>query len=331
MKVSSVTFVSADDGWVLGQVGGRVRVERTTDGGSRWTPLETSPPFGPGPSGAPTGIRFADLVHGYVFGRDALDVTSNGGQSWQQVAIADEDGASDGTGAADVEAAGGRVWLLNAAAPYPSIYTATVGSTSFGRVGRAGNRGAFVEVHRSEAYVVGFEGAGPVPPNLEVATTAGVSNRQSPCGGIGADQGTSSASGQSAGDFVGLAPAITPGVLYAVCGGDTTSTTSASFLYRSDSDGRSWTGVTVLHACVAAALAVTDSTAFVACRNGGVRAAPLTSTTSHSVLGSMPVQYVGFTNDQDGVAISGVAQSQAGAGDLYLTRNSGEHWTKAAT
>lgn len=157
MAVSSVTFVSADDGWVIGQSGGRTRVEKTTDGGDKWTPLEASPPFTPGSLGPPTGIRFADLMHGYAFSRGVLDVTSDGGESWQQVAVPDEDGAADGTGAADVEVAAGRVWLLNAAAPYPSIYTAPVASAEFSRLGLAGNRGAFLKVHGDEAYVVGLQ------------------------------------------------------------------------------------------------------------------------------------------------------------------------------
>ncbi|HWE56358.1 MAG TPA: hypothetical protein VG435_12660 [Acidimicrobiales bacterium] len=89
--------------------------------------------------------------------------------------------------------------------------------------------------------------------------------------------------------------------------------------------------MTVVHTCAAVSLAVTDSTAFVACRNGGVQAVPLTNTISHSAIGSVPIQYIGFTNDQDGVAISGVAQSQSDAGVLYLTRDGGAHWTKAAT
>lgn len=124
---------------------------------------------------------------------------------------------------------------------------------------------------------------------------------------------------------------MTPGVLYAVCGGDTTSTMPASPLYRSSDDGRSWAGLTVLHACAAVSLAVTTSTAFVACSEGGVQAVGLSDAASHSVLSSLKVQYIGFTNDQDGVAISGVAQSQAEGGALYLTRDGGAQWTKATT
>lgn len=314
MAVSSVTFVSAQDGWVIGQIAGRTRVERTSDGGAHWTPLAASPP------GNPTGIRFADGSHGYVFNRSALDITSDGGASWRQVAIPDEDGPADGTGAADVVTAAGRVWLLNAAAPYPSIYTAPVGSTAFRRVGQAGDRGAYLKVHGGEAYVVGTQGAGPVPPDLQVATATGVAARKSPCSGVSGN-----------GDFTGLAPTTTAGSLYAVCGGVTSSSMPASPLYRLSDDARTYSGVTVLHECAAVSLAVTTSAAYIACQARGVQVVPLTAGSQRAVLPGVQVQYLGFTNDQDGVAISGVAHSQSSGGDLYLTRDGGTHWTKAAT
>jgi len=321
VAVQSVTFVSATQGWLLGTSAGHERVEETTDGGTHWHPLVYIPP------GKVTGIRFADAAHGYAYSRDALDLTSDGGRSWQRLTLPDEDGPADGTGAAEVAIAGGRAWLLNAAAPYPSIYTAPVGSTSFRRVGQSGNRGAFLTVRGGEAYVVGFQGAGPIAPDLEVATTAGVSKRATPCGGPNG-QGAADGVTAGAGDTTGLAPTTTAGQLLAVCGGDPTSSIPASPIERSTNDGRTWAGVAVLHTCAATGVAYAASAAYVACSGGGLVRYPLAATGQTTELAGVKLTYVGFTNDSGGVAIS---DPSGKGGTLYVTRDGGAHWTKAVT
>lgn len=325
LQVSSVTFVSADEGWVIGTYEGRTGVERTTDGGAHWTLLAASPP---GLEAAPQGIqppliggiRFADGLHGYAFSTSALDVTDDGGRTWKQVAIPNED--RDGSGATDVEAAGGRVWLLNAAIPYPSIYTAPVGSTRFTRIGRAGNRLAFLATRGPEAYVVGTQGAGPVLPNLEVATTSGVSPRTSPCaGGPGANRPG------SPGDITGLVTTPLAGVLDAMCSTGPYVPMPSNTVELSADDGESWTVLQTTSNCSAVSFATTSSRAFLACADGGIEALPGRGS-GDVQLASVKITYVGFTNDQDGVALS---DPTGKGGALYLTRDGGTHWTKAAT
>jgi hypothetical protein len=88
----SVTFVSANDGWVLGSVAcGTARcaaVERTTDGGHTWAPAgapKTTVVASIGPE-TPLGdgvarIRFATVNDGWAFG-PSIWSTHDGGATW---------------------------------------------------------------------------------------------------------------------------------------------------------------------------------------------------------------------------------------------------------
>lgn len=91
----SVTFVSVDQGWVLGSVPcGSVRcaaIERTGDGARTWTPIPApNSPVGSGVdlgAGASSGIarlRFATPSDGWAYGPD-LWSTHDGGESWAKV------------------------------------------------------------------------------------------------------------------------------------------------------------------------------------------------------------------------------------------------------
>lgn len=102
----SVTFVSADSGWVLGTVscpaGRCAAVGRTTDGGATWTatpaPHVTLPASGP-----PAAIRFADASDGWLYTPSSLWVTHDGGATWQDQAVPGGSGATIG----DLEASAG--------------------------------------------------------------------------------------------------------------------------------------------------------------------------------------------------------------------------------
>ncbi len=89
-EVSDLTFVSVDDGWALGTAPCKknpcTSIVRTTDGGKSWVGI-------PAPLAELEGadnctktcveqVRFATPLIGYVFGLDALYMTTNGGASW---------------------------------------------------------------------------------------------------------------------------------------------------------------------------------------------------------------------------------------------------------
>jgi hypothetical protein len=90
---ASVTFVSADEAFVLGTApcshAPCTSIVRTLDRGARWVGLPAPEvPLGQaqGPFAADVwGIRFADPAHGFVFG-NGLYETTDGGENWAEVA-----------------------------------------------------------------------------------------------------------------------------------------------------------------------------------------------------------------------------------------------------
>jgi photosystem II stability/assembly factor-like uncharacterized protein len=92
----SVTFVSSEEGWVLGMTpcaGGEcTAILRTTDGGQTWTAVGapatsiSQGPLRPGSTPGIIGLRFADPRDGWAYGPD-LWATHDGGSSWQRVTI----------------------------------------------------------------------------------------------------------------------------------------------------------------------------------------------------------------------------------------------------
>ena len=91
---ASVTFVSADAGWVLGTgtcaSGPCAAMARTGDGGTTWSPAPAPPAVvvggpGQGASGI-SGLRFANLQDGWAYGPN-LWATHDGGTTWARVTI----------------------------------------------------------------------------------------------------------------------------------------------------------------------------------------------------------------------------------------------------
>jgi photosystem II stability/assembly factor-like uncharacterized protein len=103
----SITFASADEGWVLGETtcSGTpcALVLRTTDAGRTWAPRTVVPSSR---SDAVTTLRFADPSNGWAFGPKELWRTHDGGRSWAQVTLR---GLHDDQTIVAVEADGGLV------------------------------------------------------------------------------------------------------------------------------------------------------------------------------------------------------------------------------
>jgi hypothetical protein len=117
----AVTFVSALEGWVAGEVpcgagasgpaGMCLAMARTTNGGQTWTsapaPRATiSTAYG----ASPVSVRFADPMDGWIYAVNPNRVwsTHDGGSVWQQVKLADLGPSSSITA---MEASGGYVWV----------------------------------------------------------------------------------------------------------------------------------------------------------------------------------------------------------------------------
>jgi hypothetical protein len=211
--VQDVSFVSADQGWVLGSG----ELVTTTDGGASWTRL-------PGPPPGAGHIRFASPEVGYAWSTaGSLWITTDGGASWQPGGL---------TQVLSLETAAGWAWSIAGAQPYPTIWRAPVGSTTWTNLGLTPDRTATLTVHGDVAYVVGQQGAGPIAPSLDVFVgTQPVRHESLPC-----------VRGQT---YVPFAPlgVSTDGLVYLVCdvmNNQPTPPTQTQLAYESVNEGSSW-------------------------------------------------------------------------------------------
>jgi hypothetical protein len=149
--VSDVSFVSAQRGWVLGSG----QLLTTGDEALSWTAL-------PAPPAGVTHLRFATSSDGYAWSPGgSLWLTTDGASSWQHGRLGQ---------VLSLETASGWVWAIAGPQPYPDVWRAPVGSTAWTNLGFTPDRTATLLVHGPTAYVTGQEGAGPIPPSVEVYT-----------------------------------------------------------------------------------------------------------------------------------------------------------------
>ena len=247
---SSVTFISTDNAWVIGQAGtpGKcantnpaicTSVAWTSDAGKTWhgAPApNTGAPSGPTGVG---GIRFLDGINGWAFGPE-LWATHDAGHTWHQV-------PTDGRRVTDLEAVGNRAYALFAscsgthAFSYAdgctsyTLMTATADSDEWAPAGQAttgltalGN-GASITLTGSEGYLVSPDGtlySGPIGGAWKQA------------GKLPCLTGTPQPSGLPLGTLLAVAGGGGAPRLTAVCVGPAPNEPSRVF---TSGDGASWT------------------------------------------------------------------------------------------
>ncbi len=285
---SDVTFVSTQLGWVLGSG----QLLTTDDGALSWTAL-------PAPPAGVTHLRFATSSDGYAWSTDgALWLTTDGAASWQPGQLGQ---------VLSLETASGWVWAIAGPLPYASVWRAPVGSTAWTNLGFTPDRSATLTVHGPTAYVVGQEGAGPVPPSVNVYTaTQAVLHQAVPCP-------TSLPVPQVA------LGASTDGSLVLVCDvqGQTSEYDQA---YVSIDGGSSWTAITAPPVWSNGVTAISGNRFSwndnVLVSSGGAWTVALTGPPGGFSL-------VGFETDQQGVAL-------ATDGALWITRDGGSTWSQVS-
>ena len=327
---TSVTFVSSQAAWVIGQAGTPgtcdnkdayicTSIARTDDGGQSW---QGGPaPDTTGPSGATgvSAIRFLNGTYGWAFGPE-LWATSDGGTTWSQV-------TTSGARVTDLETSGGRAYALWAnGCPAPSggsaaaftagctsytLMTATAGSANWRRVGQATNgltnggapTSAVLALTGSDGYLLAPDGT------LYSGSIGGTWSQvgPSPC-----KPGAAQADGLPSAAQLAL---VNSSQLWIACNG--TSAGSPPALYTSDNGGATWTqpsaaswsgtnaggiGVTTSLAAApdgALALATTGGIYYLA--DNGERWQPSNATGGGAPKGGF--SYVGMTTDDQGVAV----------------------------
>jgi hypothetical protein len=317
---ASVTFVSSQDGWVLGAVDGTLVLARTQDGGITWTRV-TPPPTnfnGPGQAGV-DGIRFANQQDGWAYGTQ-LWATHDGGTSWSQVSLP---GLNSSAGVISpiqgLETAAGTVDVVYFGTSGFDIASAPVASNSW----------------TVSATTVGF-GAGPVPgAQLVIQGSAGwvLENDRTVVAGARLQSGTwaswTPVCSTSEGPAV-LAASSTQNLIAAcdvgLWGGG--SPTENAFVSTNGGGSFSQLATALPSACQGSDVLASSSAAVAAAGCAGDLMGTFDEGGSWSTVytggASSSITYVGFTTTTQGVAIE--ASKSSPLGTLLMTRDGGHTW-----
>ncbi len=346
-RAQSATFVSADQGWVLGTVpclaAPCTSVVRTSDDGATWAGIPApadgleNPQSG---STLPSGIseiRFADNLNGWVFGPD-LWSTHDGGEMWSHL--------TSGPGAArvvDLESSGGFVYVV-------TQQCAAQASSCPGQLWRSSNTtdafqtvatfnlapedeysGPILAVHDTTGYVVtpATTGATGTPALLVTANGTSWTPEPNPCPAQLFE--------------ISVAPVDTVRAAM-LCSGQGAAGSSTKALLATSDGGHSWVpegsappsggdGGTLSAATVGTLAIATSSAATWIYRtlNGGATwTTPLSLNDGGEGWGDF-----GFTDSTHGFAVHapiGRYQNTAGAtstdtGTFYITSNAGATWS----
>ena len=351
---TSVTFVSSQAAWVIGQAGTPgtcdnkdayicTSIARTDDGGRSW---QGGPaPDTTGPSGATgvSAIRFLNGTYGWAFGPE-LWATSDGGTTWSQV-------ATSGARVTDLETSGGRAYALWAnGCPAPSggsaaafaagctsytLMTATAGSADWRRVGQATNgltnggapTSAVLALTGSDGYLLAPDGT---------LYSGSIGGTWSQVGASACEPGPAQADGLPSAAQLAL---VNSSQLWIACNG--TSAGSPPALYTSDNGGATWTqpsaaswsgtdagriGVTTsLAAAPDGTLTLATTSGIYYLADNGERWQPSNATGGGAPEGGF--SYVGMTTDDQGVAVP----ADTSLHEIWMTSDGGATWAPATS
>ena len=323
---ASVTFVSADVGWVLGTgacaSGPCAAIARTGDGGRTWSPAPaplTAVAEGPGQAtSGVSGLRFADTNNGWAFGPD-LWATHDGGTTWAKVTIP---GVPADAPVFALETAGGIVHAAVLDGGDFRVASSPVGSDGW-----------------SVSPVRVPVGAGPVPVvQLVLSGAAGwlVENDRTVVGGARLANGSWVAWTPPCADVVGPAflAASSPTELAAACDVGLWSNPTGDHLYLSHDGGstfsRSGTAAPLTTAAMAAMASPSAVVVGGSDGTGSVLAATTDAGRTWKVVARLPAGQIadlGFTTATQGVVIVG---GVGGSASLLMTRDGGQTWHAVA-
>jgi hypothetical protein len=351
---TSVTFVSPQTAWVIGQAGtpGQcankdpyicTSIARTDDAGQSWRGQHAPDSGAPnGPTGV-SGIRFLNDTYGWAFGPE-LWATDDGGNTWTQA-------DTSGMRVTDLEASDGRAYALWATCSDPSggsasdfaadctsytLMTATAGSYHWTPVGGAtsgltnggGSAAAVLDLTGSNGYLLAPDGtlySGPIGGSWSRVGAARCQPGYPP-----------QANGLPAGALLAL---VNPNQLVMACNG--ISATTPPLVYTSDTGGSLWTQLPVGSWSRVRDLAgLGTMTSLAATPNG--RTVTLATTTGIYVLAGgiwepsnatgagAPeggFSYVGMTTNAQGVALP----ADTSLHEIWMTSDGGITWAPATS
>ena len=319
---ASATFVSANNGWVLGTgtcaSGSCAAIAQTSDGGHTWSAI-TAPATSIVPAatqGAPgiSRLRFADARDGWAYGPD-LWSTHDGGASWTRLTVA---GLQAGAAIVALEAGNGSVHAVVLDGQGYRVASSPVGTDDF--------RLSTVRI---------AVGAGPVPAvQLVLSGAAGwlLENNRTVIGGARLVNGSWVAWQPPCLNVVGPAylAASSATELAAACDVGLWSTPTGSHLFASHDGGSTFVeaSTTVPLTMTAAVTAASPSVAVVGGTDavGTALVGTFDGGRTWSVvarLGMVGLTDLGFTTPTQGFV---VAAAGDGPSTFWMTRDGGRTW-----
>jgi hypothetical protein len=328
---TSITFVSQDHGWAIGQAGQSgqcananpticTSIVRTTDGGQTWKGI-------PAPStNQVTGIRFLNDTNGWAYGPD-LWSTHDGGSGWTQV-------STGGKQVIDLETAGSSAFALFATCASDSVGTSadctsytlettTAGTDNWSDVGPATTdlpdaAGAAPTILLSGAtgWLLAADGtiySGPL-------TSAWTKLGSTPC--------PASSTSASPADGVLLSWDVYSNQFIAACTtrpqSAASGTSAQTTVYTSATSSLNWQSLDgSTPEGNPTALATAPSAPAIVATSQGISVLDASSGQWNQTIAlSGGFSYVGMTTDLQGVAIP----ADTSLHEVYITRNGGQSW-----
>jgi photosystem II stability/assembly factor-like uncharacterized protein len=309
----SVTFVSADDGFVIGaatcSTGTCTMLAKTTDGGHSWSAVGVVPVAIAGASADVSKVRFADSLDGWAFGPQ-LWSTHDGGHTWHQIA--------ESSAVSDVEAAAGVVY----ANVGTTLERSTVSSDSFAAVSGAPAGSGLIVLHGKAVWLLYSSGAHDYSVSSDGVSWRTVAD---PCAAEPDQLG-----------LAGVAP-VTASSVYLLCAGDAgAGSVTKAVLYSTDG-GIHGTATTTAPSRGGdpAGIAAASTAIVVVPAQSGASWIYRTSDGGHTWAaaldkgdGGVGFSDVGFTTPTQGVAMYGRPDGMSGSPSaLLMTRDAGTTWT----
>ena len=332
-RPSSVTFVSTQTGWVIGQAGTPghcatrycTSVAWTLNAGRTWMGL---PAPLTGPADGATGvsqIRFLNGVNGWAFGPQ-LYATHDGGHDWARV-------GTDGLRVTDLETVDGRAFALFAACTGTgpafagqctryTLYSSPAAADDWTPVGAAtsGLSGAAASMMLTETrgYLL-------APDRMLYSGPVNGAAWQ-PVARIPCPVGRPLAGGQPTGAL--LAAANTANLVLACASSSAPGTQQAKQVFTSADGGLTWQNAGAAPSLgLATSVAATPDGTYVLATGQGLDVRPAGSGAwrAATLTGPMPAGgfgYVGMTTDAQGIALP----ADPAAGTVWFTFDGGQTW-----
>jgi hypothetical protein len=348
---SSVTFVSTNDGWVIGQAGTPghcgppdpnkcTSLAATVDAGETWQGVPA--PVTGAPDGA-TGVsqlRFLDGISGWAFGPQ-LYATHDRGQTWARIPTH----GMRVTGLETVNGVAFAIWA-QCAGTGPDF---AAGCTSFSLYSSPAGQDDWAPV----AGATGLSGPAGAPASAQLVLTGGRGYLLAPDGKLISGPVTSPArwhpvttpqgvpvtlacapgAAETGGHPVQAMLASTGPGLALLCAGQGSGDTQAKTLYYSADRGRTWNQVGSAPARgIATSLSGTPDGPVLVATNDGIDVsvnAPgsgaLGWRTARGAVAPGGYSYVGMTTSQQGVAVP----ANTGLDAVWFTYDGGGHWRRS--